>query len=68
MKRSTSKDHLSLDGARDQRHRQKERDSLSLEFSTPQRPANTVVMKKKCPRFWEKEGGGARQQRLKDVF
>lgn len=67
MKRSTSKDHLSLDGAAT-KDRQKERDSLTMEFSIPQRPGNTVMMKKKCPRFSEKEGGGAQAQDIKDVF
>lgn len=67
--------HLSLDSACDQRHWQKERDSLTVEFHFGIGAQHTTETRehtddeKECPRFSEKEGGlGTGGKRLKDMF
>ena len=75
VKGTTAKHHLSLDSACDQRHWQKERDSLTMEFHfgigaqhIPQRPGNTLMMKKNVLDFHRKKGAGHGEKRLKDMF
>lgn len=53
---------------------QKQRDSLTTAFilalrlSVPQRPENTLMMKKNVLDFQRKKGAGHGEKRLKDMF